>query len=177
MDISRIDIEELKRTKELKIITNIEIKDLDLESLRFLEDINVDLILKDVDNIFNIKGKIVASIELECNRCLKYFPYRLGIFVDNNFIKEEDTSKREGCIELKEKDIEHLSFKGEFLDILKYIREEILLNLPDYPLCKDDCLGLCPSCGIDLNYLNCNCKEEKQSPFLILNKLINREES
>ena len=37
------------------------------------------------------------------------------------------------------------------------MRDALLLDLPAAPLCRDDCAGLCPSCGIDLNQFTCSC--------------------
>jgi uncharacterized protein len=37
------------------------------------------------------------------------------------------------------------------------VREYVLLDLPDLPLCKDDCAGICPTCGIDRNAGTCDC--------------------
>jgi len=47
---------------------------------------------------------------------------------------------------------------GEWLEIDEDIRQEILLNFPMKVLCKQDCKGQCPVCGVDLNYKNCSCK-------------------
>ncbi|MBU1782099.1 DUF177 domain-containing protein, partial [bacterium] len=108
-------------------------------------------------------------------RCLKYFNYPLNIMVSNNFVEEGEIA--EGCVELKRDNLTNLYFRGEYLDLLENIREEILLNIPDYPMCQEDCLGLCSICGMDLNDKACHCKDKKEGPFRMLKKLINQEEN
>ncbi len=47
----------------------------------------------------------------------------------------------------------------DFLDLGEEIRQELLLNISTIVLCKDDCKGLCPSCGMNLNNEKCKCKK------------------
>jgi uncharacterized protein len=46
---------------------------------------------------------------------------------------------------------------GDQIDLGAMIREHILLDAPVAPLCRPDCVGLCPTCGIDLNLSTCDC--------------------
>ena len=46
---------------------------------------------------------------------------------------------------------------GDQIDLARMIRENILLDAPIAPLCRPDCAGLCPTCGIDLNTGACDC--------------------
>ena len=45
------------------------------------------------------------------------------------------------------------------LDLTPMVREEVLLAIPDSPLCRPDCAGLCPTCGADLNAGPCGCEQ------------------
>ncbi len=47
----------------------------------------------------------------------------------------------------------------EFVDLGEEIRQELLLNISTIVLCQNDCKGLCPSCGVNLNNEKCQCKE------------------
>ncbi|MDI6786458.1 MAG: DUF177 domain-containing protein [bacterium] len=177
MNIREISIEEIKKkaSSKAKIVRNIDSKTIEIRSLRFIGNIKVDLLLEAIENTINLTGKINTEVELECNRCLRNFNYPLNISVNNNFIKK-GIDKTEGCFELKKEDVDNLYFQGECIDLLRNIREEILLNIPNYSLCKEDCLGFCPKCGIDLNCMSCNCKNNKENPFAILNTLIKEKE-
>jgi uncharacterized protein len=54
-------------------------------------------------------------------------------------------------------DPEAFEIVGEQVDLGQMVRELVVLDAPHTPLCKDDCAGLCPSCGMDLNAGTCSC--------------------
>jgi uncharacterized protein len=49
------------------------------------------------------------------------------------------------------------TYAGKEIDLKPALREQILLQIPSPPLCREDCLGLCPKCGKDLNEGECGC--------------------
>jgi uncharacterized protein len=53
---------------------------------------------------------------------------------------------------------------GDQIDLAPIVREYVLLDLPDAPLCKDDCAGICPNCGIDRNIATCDCDTAAVDP-------------
>ena len=55
------------------------------------------------------------------------------------------------------RDPEAFPIENGQLDLAPMVREEVLLGVPDAPLCRDDCAGICPSCGADLNDGPCGC--------------------
>ena len=56
-------------------------------------------------------------------------------------------------------DVLHIRPTQEWLDMEDVLREHFILNLPAHPLCKEECKGLCPGCGVDLNSETCNCMD------------------
>lgn len=61
--------------------------------------------------------------------------------------------------------VEEEPFDGRQIDLGGIVREQILLALPiDAPLCREDCKGLCPSCGKDLNQAECGCERKPKDP-------------
>ena len=62
----------------------------------------------------------------------------------------------------KEED-ETYPFEGETIDLTQVFLDELFLQLPMVSLCKPDCKGLCPVCGIDLNRFRCNCAEKTRN--------------
>jgi len=67
---------------------------------------------------------------------------------------------------LRAEDLEFSLYEGEEVDLGPLIREQVLLALPTRPLCRDDCRGLCPQCGINLNHAECGCRVETFDPRL-----------
>lgn len=55
-------------------------------------------------------------------------------------------------------------YKGKVIDLDPIVREQLLLALPTYPVCKDDCKGLCPVCGANLNDRECGCDRHVPDP-------------
>jgi uncharacterized protein len=69
-------------------------------------------------------------------------------------------------------DPEAFELTGDQLDLEPMVREVLVLDAPVSPLCRDDCAGLCPSCGIDRNTGSCDCVDEpNDSPWSALDVL------
>lgn len=65
-------------------------------------------------------------------------------------------------------------FNGIELDLSKAVADSVILDLPTKVLCSDDCLGVCPTCGQNLNKGACKCKESKvddSNPFALLRQI------
>lgn len=115
---------------------------------------------------FNISGKVSTVLHSECALCTKEFDEEFNTEFDERFEKEAS------------EDEEIYRFVGEELDISQMVADIIVLNLQSYSVCKEDCKGLCPICGCDLNITQCSCKREEESknPFSALGKLLNENE-
>lgn len=116
----------------------------------------------------HFEGNLRGRISRECVRCLARFEDSLLLMVDIHFQKPSDavmTNKAKGkgskgqTISLDESvpDEEVYPFTGNDIDFLPAIREHVILATPLQPLCKDNCLGLCQKCGINLNESLCGC--------------------
>lgn len=118
-----------------------------------------------------ITGKVQTTLRLQCVRCLKEFSYPLSsIFELNLHPLKEAPSEEE--IELGSEEMESSFFKGEEIHLSEVACEQIFLEIPYQPICREDCKGLCPICGKELNLSACECvKEEFPSGFSVLQKL------
>ena len=63
-------------------------------------------------------------------------------------------------LELSADDLDFAYYEEDTIDLDVLVFEQVLLQIPIKPLCKDDCKGLCPHCGINLNVASCGCKSE-----------------
>lgn len=123
------------------------------------EDIHVDKPIKVSAAVVNngskllLTGNIDAELTLKCSRCLKDFKYKLK----TDF--EEELSKEEG-------DDDAIHFEGDTVDLTDIVINNILLSLPMKPVCSEDCKGLCPICGGDLNINKCGCTDRNIDPRL-----------
>jgi uncharacterized protein len=118
-----------------------------------------------------IKGKVQTNLQLQCVRCLKEFSFPISSTFELTLHPLKETSSTEEK-ELGEEDMASSFYKGGDIHLSEITCEQIFLEIPYKPLCHEECKGLCPICGKDLNLTSCNCaKEEFVSSFPALQKL------
>lgn len=109
--------------------------------------------------------KVAFKVYLKCTRCLDTFTrdFQAGLYL--NYIQGKDPNKDAEKVDLKNSEVECVYVSGNNIDLSVGIREAIVLSLPITFLCREQCRGLCPVCGIDRNKTKCKCKVEKVSLF------------
>lgn len=119
-------------------------------------DVNC-LVTRSGDTIY-IRGELAAQISQECARCLELTTIPIG----GEFIYTLVPAKAEleEDLELTAQELETSYYRGEFIDLAPMICEQIVLHAPMRILCADDCKGLCPRCGVNLNTGSCNCRSD-----------------
>jgi uncharacterized protein len=99
-----------------------------------------------------VKGVFAVKVQMICARCLTNFVGRLGDQIDE--IVELSDSGLLG--EAEDPDFS-IAVKNGYIDLTPLIAELFWLSWPQKALCREDCLGLCPGCGANLNEGPCNC--------------------
>jgi uncharacterized protein len=133
------------------------------ERLYLLEPPVVAGEIRRADRRAYVKGHVAARVQVDCDRCLT----SIELPVDSNFKLEyvtQDDYQAQQADELTEDDLDLTVFDGEIIDIDALVTEEILLEVPDHILCKDDCKGICPRCGADRNLTDCGCQAAEIDP-------------
>ena len=100
---------------------------------------------------FYFHGTIEGTVQSECRRCL--IETSDAVASDSHLI----FAAAEYDDENDESDVFVLDPGARSLDLRPAVREEWLLNAPAFLLCREDCKGLCPRCGADLNQGSCDC--------------------
>lgn len=137
--------------------------DLEDESARLVEPCRIVGGLKKGIAQVDVEGKIRAKVEMECSRCLIPIISILEIPFKVSYITEEHyTTAKES--ELHGEDLDISIYDGEKIDLTELAREQILLNLPTQTFCKENCRGLCPKCGTNLNEKTCSCETKEIDP-------------
>ena len=114
-----------------------------------------------------ICGSLKTIVEMMCSRCLEPAGQDINKSFDLFFRQRDELMFDEDQeIELTEKDTQTAFFSGTQLAIGEILHEQVLLALPMKALCRVDCKGLCPTCGINLNSGTCSCPPEKFSPHM-----------
>jgi len=114
---------------------------------------------------FRLVGKVEATVELECSRCLE----PLLRAVETNFdlrYQPHSLNTGEGEREIEEDDLTTAFYENDTIDLGQLILEQLYLALPMKPLCAADCKGLCPVCGANLNIASCSCTSPWDDPRL-----------
>ncbi|HHU32251.1 MAG TPA: DUF177 domain-containing protein [Clostridia bacterium] len=139
------------------------------ERLSFDSPIHLQLNLTNIDHVIHVKGKIQADLQLKCARCISLFSYHLETEVHGEFHKEKNTE----TLNPEREDYVYF-YSGNTIDLTDMVVENILLDFPMKVVCCEDCKGLCPICGTNLNEYQCNCHENDIDPRLaVLQKLVN----
>ena len=120
-----------------------------------------------------LTGRVHTVVGLVCGACLRPFPQPLEFSVDEEFGRapispqaETDDGSPRGESALGPEDFVVPVGPDEMVDLSEVVRQHLLLALPIAPRCRDECKGLCPSCGADLNMGRCGCPREDIDPRL-----------
>lgn len=111
-----------------------------------------------------LRGRIRAEVEVGCDRCLKSVRLPLEVEFDTAFIPSELEAAKAENVELLAEDLRVAAYEGDSIDLDELVREQILLALPARQLCSEECKGLCPQCGADLNAAGCDCARVEVDP-------------
>jgi uncharacterized protein len=116
----------------------------------------------DDDHAF-ANGSFKGSVTVACSRCVT--PVALPIdeqlrvtFMPTAEMPADDADDSEDGVEVDSEDLDLFPFDGEVVDLEPLLREQFVLAVPYAPLCREDCKGLCPQCGIDRNSATCTCE-------------------
>ncbi|MFH1146370.1 MAG: DUF177 domain-containing protein [Pseudomonadota bacterium] len=130
----------------------------------------VDIKIEKSGRNVRVRGGVKASMVLSCSRCGEEFTWPLESDFDQALIipVTGDHADRE----LSPEELDVSFFDGETVDVERVAAEQIFLQLPYKPLCREDCKGLCPRCGINLNHGSCSCAPKaNSSPFALLKEV------
>lgn len=105
-------------------------------------------------------GTMLVPVRLECSRCLRDFSTTLAIPLAEEFYPTVDVNTGLPVPTPENTDLSFPINQRHELDLREAIRQNVLLALPTRALCQEDCAGLCPQCGKDLNQGLCDCQPE-----------------
>ena len=135
-----IDVARLDRDGEhFAGVLDDAVLELDDEYVKPFAGIRYDLDVRLVGRELLVRGSLEQDFDLVCSRCGGDFDLTVKV---PDFTASFETDE-----------------KTEFVDLTAELRESIILHLPNYPVCRVDCRGVCPQCGKNLNEGPCNCSD------------------
>ena len=137
-----------------------------VRSFRFSSPIGVHLKVTRSGRVFLVKSRIAARMEWICARCLDSFFMDLASEFTTTWKPRPENFSLPEEVELNREDLATEFYEGEEIDVTSFVQDQILLTLPQKAICREECRGLCPRCGKNLNREVCQCREEEIDPRL-----------
>jgi len=113
------------------------------------------------DRKVRLTGRVQTALECACSRCLEPFTVPIDAAIDllllpasENAGDDDDDDERE----VEQDDLGVSYYADDVIDLGEIVREQFYLALPMKPLCREDCQGLCPVCGVNRNRETCECE-------------------
>ena len=160
-----IQIDKLKRRPRQIIIeeraTDFQVlrELVDQDTVAFNELIHGSLEAAWAGDVIEVNGRLSTSVTLPCSRCLVPVtePLDIPVLLCYAGLDADGEPSAIEEIELKREELGLISFVGPEIDLRPDLEQEIIMALPQRPLCKETCQGLCPVCGCNLNQGRCGC--------------------
>lgn len=118
---------------------------------------------REVIQDIRVVGQMSTRVEVACARCLD--PVRRDVERSFDLLYRPlgaDAGREEISVTQAEAEIGYYTGEGVMLEDI--LREQLLLEVPIKVVCREDCKGLCPQCGQNLNQGSCNCVPQAQDP-------------
>lgn len=178
MTTLELDISKIRSVKGSRESFHREVDEMDFwdADWQLAKQLAVDVEISHEGKFLNLKGHLSTAVKGDCSRCLK----QVTVPVESDFAEQLLYAKDVSLfshLAVGEVEEKYFIYDNDTLDITDIIRESILAVLPQKVLCRDDCRGLCPKCGKNLNQGQCDCDLHEVDPRLaILAKLKETEE-
>lgn len=144
---------------------------LDLIGVAKGSQLDLDLRLESVSEGVLVSGTVSAQVRGECGRCLTSIGYSVDVSIQELYAYENSAT-----VETTDDD-EVGRLQGDLINLEPELRNAVVLALPNHPLCREDCPGLCPTCGVPLAELpDDHSHEQVDSRWAALSNLKTTEE-
>jgi uncharacterized protein len=121
-------------------------------------DLVLDLRLESVSEGVLVTGTVSGPVAGECGRCLREVADTVEVAIQELYAYEHSATD-----ETTDED-EVGRLQGDLIDLEPALRDAVLLALPNHPLCREDCPGLCPECGVPLDDLPTDHGHQRVDP-------------
>jgi uncharacterized protein len=132
---------------------------------RFGSEITVRVPVQGTARLYRTQNGILvhcevgAIVQLECSRCLEPFDYPISVSFDEEFLPTVNVLTG-APLDSPEDDALRID-EHHILDLTEASRQYLLTSIPLKPVCRADCLGLCPVCGREQTNGSCTCEDEE----------------
>jgi uncharacterized protein len=152
-----LEIEALFTDEELSVSSRV---------AALLGVVNAHVTVRRSGDCVRVKGGLEANLLVTCSRCAAQFPSRVAKSFSLEYWPDPRLGPDTEELELKYADLDIGFYRNEELDLSAVVSEQIVLEVPMKPMCRDNCKGLCDQCGADLNLGDCGCSRNRIDPRL-----------
>ena len=137
---------------EFSITENIE-KDEDYAAITAFDGpVEIKGVATNIDGAIKVEAEGTLSLFMSCDRCVTDVKEEIDFFLEEVYVASGNAQEDDEF------------YQGSTIDLTSAVKKSILSSLPMKVLCNEDCKGLCPQCGKDLNAGECGCKTEHIDP-------------
>lgn len=134
---------------------------------RFTKELQIEATLQKTSRQLYMRVEIKTGGAFTCDRCLEEFQQDISSEYGVMYVTDEDAVEGDG------EEVQVVSADSTHVDLAEDVRQFVILGLPQKMLCREDCAGLCPTCGSNLNLGKCDCKnDETDSRWSELQKIL-----
>lgn len=134
-------------TFPFKIEQKVSDTEFDKRQVRFSKPVCIEGSYVFDGKAFSVSGAIDAVLESVCARCNEPFEERITIRFSERFVRQGTRMS----------DDEVYEYAGDRIELEQAVMDNLFLHIPLASICKEDCRGLCPDCGVNLNTTECSC--------------------
>lgn len=136
---------------------DMNLSDIEIDACKpFISPVHVDVHVQSLSDVVLLIAVARFSYKHPCDRCLEDIVRDYSYSFEHRIVDSTSSLANE----------DYAIAKDYIIDLYELIRADVLLELPRKNLCKEDCKGLCSSCGINLNKTTCNCISNHIDPRL-----------
>lgn len=164
----RLDLRPILRTPgaSLPFQFQLDLSGMDFYGARpFAHPVRVSGAVRNMAGALSLEGTAETTLELVCDRCLKPFSQNLALSVSTLLAEELEDEENDEIVLLQD----------GAADLDEIFTTALVLSMDAKHLCSEDCKGLCPTCGADLNLGPCQCRKEPDPRFAALAQLLDKE--
>ncbi len=135
--------------------------------------LHMDARLEKIERRVRVDAHGKAELTVPCGRCLTPVSIDLPVDFELTLVPQDEYEDPARAQEehggpvagsFDPRDAEEEVYAGKVIDLDPLVREQLVLSLPAYPVCREDCKGLCPVCGANLNERECGCDRHVPDP-------------
>lgn len=174
----RIDLAEIIRTVGKQQVYEIDEPPFTDEDVEYVAPIRGKVTVTNSGRLLLARGSVDTVVAQECARCLASIRQPVHAAIEEQYSLSEVENAvyhdvAPAIVQDEENEVPPGLFDGNVMNLNVLVRQAVILNVPLQPLCREECAGLCPTCGKNLNEGKCSCPPSKAGrPLAALGDLL-----